>query len=110
MRAMRPIRWLQLATGLLLLPWVLAGAIVLGTQAGSAAGGLVTLLALGLGLLLPVVLGLGALLGLLALIWAARSGTLLQVRYGSGVFFWLWGPLFWAWDGLRMGFGCPQSR
>lgn len=106
MRAMRPVRWLQLATGLLLLPWVLAGAIVLGTQAGSAAGGLVTLLALGLGLLLPVALGLGALLGLLALIWAARSGTLLQV-WG-----WLWGFLLalgafvlglgWLTNGIRL--------
>ncbi|WP_027877887.1 hypothetical protein [Meiothermus cerbereus] len=84
---MRPLRWLQLATGLLLLPWVLAGAIVLGTLAEPAAGGLVTLLALGLTLLLPVALGLGTLLGLLALIWAVRSGTLPQM-WG-----WLWGFL-----------------
>ena len=98
MRAMRSLRLLQLATGLLLLPWVLVVALLLGTHAGPAAGALVLLLSLGLGLLLPVALGLGTLLGLLALIWAARSGTLLQMWR------WLWG-FFLALGALALGLG-----
>ncbi len=80
--------------------------MLLGTLAGSAGGGLVTLLAVGLGLFLPVALGLGTLLGLLALIWAARSGTLPRM-WG-----WLWGFLLalgafvlglgWLTNGIRL--------
>jgi len=103
---MGPLRWLQLATGLLLLPWVLVVAMLLGTLAGSAGGGLVTLLVVGLGLFLPVALGLGTLLGLLALIWAVRSGTLLQMWRGLWGFFLALGALVlglgWLTNGIRL--------
>jgi len=79
MRAMRPLRLLQLATGLLLLPLVLAGAIFLGSLAGLSGGALVLLLTLALSLVLPLALVLGVPLGLLALVWAARLEALPQM-------------------------------
>jgi hypothetical protein len=80
--------------------------MLLGTQAGSAAGGLVTLLAVGLGLFLPVALGLGTLLGLLALIWAVRSGELPRMRGWVRGFFLALAALVlglgWLANGIRL--------
>lgn len=79
MPAMKPLRWLQLAIGLLLLPLVLAGAIFLGSLAGLSGGALVLLLTLALSSVLPLTLVLGVPLGLLALVWVARVEALPQM-------------------------------
>lgn len=74
---------LQVAIGLLLLPWVLGALAFLAVNAFSvatsnpqAAGGLATTAAILLGILLMAGLGLGSLLGLLALIWGGLKGRL----------------------------------
>ncbi len=79
---MGPLRLLQVAIGLLLLPLVLGAVAFLGvstltaTSNPQAAGGLATGAAIMMGVLFMAGLGLGSLVGLLALVWGGLSGQL----------------------------------